>query len=548
MEKKSGGRNLYFAAFAISVLLWLLLQLTGISQLAFVKEPQGHPIWLYRFLHLPFLWVFIFRILYLYQHRKEDDIRHSIILSAVFFIIAGGIFLCVYPGTWSWDDVFIFTSAVNYDLNAWQHILTSIFHILCLETVPVAGGVPFIQVIIASLIAGYVSVMLANSINRKTLLSARAQRLLEVLVLLPLLSPPLLSYLYSGFRMGICPYLELLLCVMFIYYAKHKIAVHNMVWICLLTTLVSSWRSENIYYVGLFLLFVIYKWRGSKDWKPAIAFLLVTSCTLLTGGLNKSMIETSDYAVIATLVPMKAMIDKGALTNSERKTVNQVLKVKMMREYASFSAEELYFIPEGIVRRDYSGDDWRHYKKVYAISLIRHPVIALESMWGVFWKASGMSFDNGMTRQRTTFSNTSGGSLSLYDNIQSHSTSFLSVNVPLKYPINDALRSRVIMLLQGTNEQCHYGLFYGLFWNLCISLILAFFAMYYGIKNRDAVTVVILLSVFARFMVVFATAIAPYVMYYLSAMLLSNIVFVYSAAVYICGSVTEDCKKAVLAT
>ncbi len=513
----------------ITVVLWLIYTITGLSSYAFIKDNVSRS-YLYKGLQILFLWIFVRRIVYLAYHRKEEGIKRSILFSGIFLLVVGGIFVCVYPGTWSWDDVFIFTSAVHYDLNAWQHILTSVFHILCLETIPIAGSAPLFQILIASFIAGYATSTIGD------MLSFGNKRVVGFIAMLPMLSPPLLSYLYSGFRMGICPYLELLLCVMFLRYVKEDtLKAETVLYIGMLTALVSAWRTENLYYIGIFVLFLAYKRKAFHILKSVAMAVCVTAAVLWIGSVNTKMIGTANYSVLATIVPMKDMIVKNALTKCDKKAVDKVLRVKFIKEYAQFSAEELYFMPESAARLIYTDEEWKEYRSAYIRSVLKHPDIAFRAMWDVFWKAGGFSYDNGMTRQRTTFSNTSGSSLSLFDGELNHSTSFLSVSVPLKEPLSQSLRNRVIRLLQGADERGVEGMLYILCWNMFYPLILGVFALYYAIRNRDLTAVVVLLSVFARFAVVFATAIAPYIMYYLSVYLIADVMFVYCAGRYIKG-------------
>ncbi len=509
------------SAVSITLCVWILLNVSGISTRAFqVDTPtKSFP---YRVLHLIFLFFLINHVTALYHHRKNPDVKRSILFSSAFLITAGGIFVCIYPGSWSWDDVFIYTSALHYDLNAWQHILTSVFHILCLETLPIAGAVPVMQILIATMICGYIPVALGS------VLPSKHRTLFEVLIFLPLLSPPLLTYLYSGFRMGIIPYFEILLYAMMIcHIRKQNARFSDLINLALLTVLVSSWRTENIYYIFLLIVFLVFHKRSADLRKTAVIVVFVIMCVLATGRINARLINNDNYSIMATIVPVKEMIDRNALSKEDEAVVSRVLKVGFMREYPQFSAEELYFMTNGIVREIYTKEDYNSYKKVYCKNVILHPLIVLKAAWGIFDQASGLCVIDGATMQRTVLSNTAGGADTLFDEADTHSISFLSMDIPWKRPISNTFRVKMLNVLQFRNESGRETAGYFLFWNLWIPICLNLVTVLVTIKRNDYFMTILSLAVIARFFVIFATAVAPYIMYYLSAYLISDVLFLY---------------------
>ena len=511
-------------ALSIALCVWILLNVSGISTQAFQTDAPANS-YTYRMLHLIFLFFLINHIASLYQRRKDPSVKQSILFSLLFLTTAGGIFVFIYPGSWSWDDVFIYTSALHYTLNAWQHILTSIFHILCLETLPIAGSVPIMQILIASMICGYIPVTLGSILPQKHRI------LFELLIFLPLLSPPLLTYLYSGFRMGICPYFEMLLYTMMIcHIRKQNTQFSDLFNLALLTVLVSSWRTENIYYIFLFALFMIFHKRIVSLWKLAAMTAFVIICVFTIGRINARLINNDNYSIMATIVPMKEMIDQNTLTETDEAVVSRVLKVGFMREYPQFSAEELYFMTNGIVREIYTKDDYNAYKKVYFKNVILHPLIVLKSAWRIFYQASGLCIIEGSTLQRTVLTNTAGGADTLFDEADTHSTSFLSMEIPWKRPISKTLRVKMLNALQFRNESGRETTGYYLFWNLWIPVCLIPITVFVTIKRKDYFMTILSLAVIARFFVIFMTAVAPYIMYYLSAYLISYVLFLFIIA------------------
>ncbi len=132
--------------------------------------------------------------------------------------------------------------------------------------------------------------------------------------------------------------------------------------------------------------------------------------------------------------------------------------------------------------------------------------------------------------QRTVLSNTAGGADTLFDGVSTHSTSFLSMDIPLKRPVSETLRVKVLNLLQFRSGNGHETAGYFLFWNLWSPISLITIGFILSMKRKDYSTTLLSLAVIARFALIFITAVAPYIMYYLSAYLLSYVLFVFIIA------------------
>ncbi len=455
-------------------------------------------------------------------------------------MIAAAIFILLYPGTWSWDDVLILEMAENYELNPWQHVITSIFYILCLETIPIAGGVPLVQIMIASFIAGYIPVTVSE------IVPVKRKWVVEVLVLLSTLSPPLLTHLYSGFRMGICCYLETLLCVLLIYYAKEGISRKALCGISALTVLVSAWRTENGYYVILLSILLVYRfWKAGKVRRieGLIAVALCGTLVILINRYNTYRVGTDDYLLYSTLFPMQCLIVKDELTKEEEVAVDRVIDVDVIRKYPDYNPLYLCTFDDGALRKGYTKEDLNGYLSAYIHSAIKHPVTVLRMMWHMFCRSAGVVCEDGKTLQRTPALNSVGSAYDIYkpDTASSFDITFLNVDVPLKYPIDEGLRIAVIRFLQCVDDQDRCTAPYFLFWNVLFSFIFAIISLIFSLRNKDLMAVFIILSLFGRAAVVFASAEAPYIMYYLSIYLIADVMFIYSSARFMLeGNTLED--------
>ena len=150
--------------FLYAFILWTILNLSGIQNGIF-KEVQGSRVVVSKLCHLIFLYVLFYAIATLFYRRKEKYYKSAIIISGIYFFITMTGLLLLWPGTWSWDDVFVLNSAQWWGFSPWQHFFSGLFHILCLQTLPFSAGVIVMQLLIASIIVGYCVVSASHNVN-----------------------------------------------------------------------------------------------------------------------------------------------------------------------------------------------------------------------------------------------------------------------------------------------------------------------------------------------------------------------------------------------
>ena len=170
-------------------------------------------------LHLIFLYAIFAKLHALFTQRHIPKVKQEIIISLIYLFIIAVLLILVWPGTWSSDDISVLRNAESYVLTPWQHFFSGLFQILCLQTIPIPSGVIIIQIIIASLIVGYCISNISNLYGK----NKKQVRILQIVLGLILLLPPLVLYILSGFRMGMYSYLELaLITKLIILYKEQK--------------------------------------------------------------------------------------------------------------------------------------------------------------------------------------------------------------------------------------------------------------------------------------------------------------------------------------
>ncbi len=140
----------------VSIALFLFLNLSGIQNLG--TDTSDFNKWIFlasKGLHFVFLYGVGYKIASLIKNRHTKEGKTELILLAVCFAVYTVLLLLIWPGAWSWDDIYILLNAQTYLPIAWQHIFSGIAISVFLQTIPLAGGAMLVQAFCASLIAAY---------------------------------------------------------------------------------------------------------------------------------------------------------------------------------------------------------------------------------------------------------------------------------------------------------------------------------------------------------------------------------------------------------
>ena len=312
-------------ALMYAFFIWINLNISGIHDKYFFKTEVLSTFILVKILHLIFLYAICFKIHSLFKQRHIPKVKNEILISVIYFVILISLLLLTWPGTWSWDDIRILIHAEIYDFTPWQHFFSGLFQVLCLQTIPIPSGVIIIQILISSLIVGY-SISNISKLYGK---NRKQVRILQVVLGLILLSPPLIMYILSGFRMGMYTYLELLLIteIIILYKKQNKATFKDILKISLLTVIVSCWRTEGLYYP--FFILILFLILGKKVISKKISILLffiIMITNFYIGRANNSMIGEKDYSLTATTEPVTTLVRNSDESDKEElKAIDKVI-------------------------------------------------------------------------------------------------------------------------------------------------------------------------------------------------------------------------------
>ena len=511
--------------FLYAFVIWLSLNISGIQNLYFSTDITTITI-IVKALHLIFLYIILKKLNLLWVNRKNPKVKNEIKISIIYFLILSILIILVWPGAWSNDDITILRNAEKYKLTPWHHFFSGLFQSLCLQTIPIPAGVIIIQALISSLIIGYCISNIAALYGK----DKKQNIIIQIVLGLISLFPPLILYILSGFRMGMYSYFELLLItkMIILYKERNKLVFTELLKISLLTIIIACWRTEAIYY-PVFIL-ILYLILGRKVILKRVAitsFIIVMAINFSIGKINNNMIGSNNYSVTATIQGVIALVQHADETKDKKELdqIDKVMDVKHIKEHPNVPSEIIYW-SDGVVKK-YSDEEYSNYLKSYMKLTLKYPDVAFKSMWELFADSvSGMGDGSKQSLYNMVY-NAHSTALQIYKiGTQGWREWSAVTSTVLRYntAINEDIRENVILFLNGTQTDGSLTIIHNVFWNLFIPIILILISLIYKLIKKDWFMVVLILAIIARIPLVFATAPAPYFMYYLSTYLCSYVV------------------------
>ena len=147
--------------------------------------------------------------------------------------------------------------------------------------------------------------------------------------------------------------------------------------------------------------------------------------------------------------------------------------------------------------------------------LIKYPKVALINMWNCFIRSTGIILnEDGTTKQVTNVRD----ALLIYDLDTAPGQWWSNINSLLKRPLlGEKVREKTIQILGCVNENRQVIPLYFIFYNLWIPLMLILLCLIY----REWFKLLLFITIFTRVIMIFISAVSPYIMYYLSVYMLA---------------------------
>lgn len=444
----------------------------------------------------------------IYSFVKKDDLKIKRFLKYFlpYWIIMIIFVFITWPGVWRHDEFDILKKMQTLDFKVWQHYLTSVYYIIGFMIIPFPAGFVFIQVSIISSIVGYILYKFSLILNEK---------IVYILYIPFMLFATIDQNLYP-LRSTMFTYLELLLfCKMiFIYKNKERISNTNILFMIILSSIVSVWRSEAIFFIILIPIIFNFIFKGKIKFIKRIIIIsmfVLISIVLMTP--QKVLIQKEygyNYKLISIMAPMHNLAKKEFNNNNNSELLYKIDKIVDIEKFLNAkSGVDAYW--SGVVRKAYTKQEFKELEKTLIKLIIKYPKEFLTERIELFIRQSGFIQNKVNTIRNTT---------EIYDsNINNTSTGryeYFKKNFIINEPLNAELRKNVISILEGRQLDNYYRTtkLYPIIHNLFIPGVLLFSMFIISILKKNILNILITLCLIIQSGIVFFSAPSAHFMYY----------------------------------
>ena len=508
----------------IALLQWILTTILHIDKYFFSYE--GVTVFLIgvKIIYLVFLsvsWCFIANVI---NKLKENDQRYKrgVIIFLFYLAIMMALMLFLWPGTWYWDDLGGLISISGYNsLYTWHHILSGLYQDVLLQILPFPGGIILLQNIIISICVAAIVTGLEEvfEIGRISLF------LLDIFVkIIPFLLPPVLMYQFSGYRMGLYIYLELLIIVKLLEYynSQMKLSWENILLICFLVVVVSTWRTESFLYIPIVCILILKKKNQLSIVKKGIVVFLILLGFCTVNKCQNILLGNENYKMISLLGPGAELVRAADPTEdaTELESMDKVTDLSIIYDNPTLGGEALYW---GVccVREGYTEDDYNNYLKALIKLSLKYPKAVINERLSIFKISSGVT--------GYTVNNIDTAIIFDENGINAKQSCVMSMGLIGYKPIFHDARRAFIYLLGGKNpkgEPIKWSQL--LIWNASIPILALVFAWIRSIVKRKWFYWSLISLILTKLIIVILTEPAGWFMYLLSFYLIGYVYLVYA--------------------
>ncbi|MBO5450608.1 MAG: hypothetical protein J6A11_03585 [Lachnospiraceae bacterium] len=516
----------------IAIIQWFVTTILQVDRTFFTYDSETTFFFIIKCLFLLLLmvaWCFVFMV---YRKIKAQDANYKrgVQVFLVYFSIMMVLLLILWPGTWSWDDLWTLHDIQHYDdLNEWQHIITGIYHDLMLQILPFPGGVIFLQNVLVSICVAFTVTKLENTFHIRKLKNTIPDILLKIV---PFLLPPVLMYQFSGYRMGLYVYFELVMLVIFIVAEREN---KEWTWsytllFCFLVVIVATWRTESFLYIpfACILLFMMNKNILSTK-RKCICVLIVIVGFL---GINKWQnyeLGDSNYQIISLLRPCAELVRVADYEDNveEFAAIDKVTDLEVIFNNPTMNGETLYW-STGCVRTrndnpddDYTKEDYHNYLKAFIKLSLKYPKVVIAERWNLFIGGSGIYGSSPMiiNYSANLFEENGGNEVA---------TEMLSSERNINRPVLKNIRRAVINIFGGKKiDGTDIGIVQRLMWNAIIPMLFLVYAWIELLIRKKWYLWLVCSSLVAKIPIIILTQPSAWLMYLLSFYFLGYVFIIY---------------------
>lgn len=511
----------------IAIIQWFITTALQVDRLFFTYDHETRYTLLVKVLYFLFLllaWHFIFMAIE--KIKSSDELwQRGFFVFKVYFTLLMLILLILWPGTWSWDDLIGLEVIQAYgDIYAWQHFLTGLYTYVLLQVLPFPGGVILIQNVIIAVIAAFVVTKIEHIFN----IGSLKNPIIDVIVkVLPFLTPPVLMYQFSGYRLGLYIYLELLFLVLLICPIKDEKewSLNKTVFFSVLTVIVASWRSEAFVYAILACLFaIIVKKAIMPNKRKLLSMTIILIGFIALNKFQSYELQNSNYKIISLLGPCAELVRAADITEDadELAIIDKVTDVEIILDNPDTPGGGLYWTETGTcVRTGYTDEDYKNYLSAFIKLSLKYPNVVIVERWDMFIKGSGITGE-AVTNVALT------ADLFEPDNGNAHAETTISQGWLAFTPVFKQIRRLFINMLGArTMDGSPIAWIQRIVWNAIIPELILLYAWIKALFRKKWMLFGIYTSVVIKFVIIILTEPSQWFMYVLSFYLLGYMYLVY---------------------
>lgn len=473
--------------------------------------------------------VYVFRLI----KSGDKGVRRATILAFVFYAIVISQLLITWPGTWSWDDVFNLNFVASHGLYPWQHILSGIIQMIFVNILPFPAGVIIIQNIINAICVGYCIYTIERKFPVQSIWSDKvgwSAALFELfcsgIEVVVFLMPPILFYQLSGFRVGLCMYLELaIMCKLWNLISRKDEDLYSVKIIILyifISVIAICWRSENFAYIPWVIGVPIWKSISAIKNKhinrtyakkllrrTIVTVFLIVVGVVATTKIQNHMLGDSDYELVSLMGPVSAVVRASDDVDDAKslQDMGRVVDIEGIKS-TSLTGEELYWQEYWY---EYTSEEYDKFFEGFIELAKKYPFAIVAERWDVLCGASGLKgVENCVAIERA-------------QNIYSGGAHIDFDSAYLDELIHVELRNtwiRWISMGEGKN------FLYYVFWNAFIPVAILVVTWIYMLLSRKWKMFAFISCIAFKYAVVATTEPAMYIMYHLSFYMMGYIALV----------------------
>lgn len=451
-------------------------------------------------LFLLLLWQGIFYVIKGYQEGNEA-LKQYWNTTVIYLGIMLVLFVFLFPGIWRLDEFGILKNATQILPHFWQGYLTSVFYIVALMLIPNPAGVILVQILVISMVVGYVIDRFGKMIHHKKL---------KYILYIPFLLFPVIDSNFYPIRMSIYAFLELLFAFALFDFKYNKREIKSShVW-CLagLAGILVCWRTESIYYVvlaPLTFLILFHKETTKKMKKQFIILTLLFSGVLSSVQIMGNKIESSkEYELTSIVLPITPLVNQANQNGDTDllKKVDLVLDVKVLLEgyKEGKSGIAMYWDESLNLKRSYTDNDFEQMKQAYYELIVKYPNVFLTERTNTFFNSTGLLNDT-----QNLFS-------------KDARESYIKFREAYSYQ-EPPLRSDIIKIIEFTNKETIHNIVY----SFVIQTLCLFITCFVLLIRRKWGYFFICAMICAKIPLIFLTAPSQLFMYYYSIYLIGAV-------------------------